>query len=146
MLTKNGNVFFGQKTPTVSTSWILTNGNILASNNGVSPSSLNNTYYNEFGIIVGSSDIEPSVNDYCLKDEKSLTQISTSKTNSSSYTDDFMMNVQTVIKNNTNNNVVVKEVGLIARNYYGNILLIREVLQEPITIQPNKSYLFNMTI
>ena len=146
MLTKNGNVFFGQKTPTVSTSWILTNGNILASNNGVSPSSLNNTYYNEFCIIVGSSDIEPSVDDYCLKDEKSLTQISTSKTNSSSYTDGFMMNVQTVIKNNTNNNVVVKEVGLIARNYYGNILLIREVLQEPITIQPNKSFLFNMTI
>ena len=144
MLTKNGNCFFGKNTPTSANAWILTNGQTLAGNNGVSPSAINNV--NNFYIIVGSSNIEPSVDDYYLKDAKALTKISSTRTNPDSNSD-FMINVQTVLKNETNETIVVKEVGLIGTGYNSwTFLLLREVLPEPIIIQPNKKYLFNMTI
>lgn len=103
-------------------------------------------------VIVGSSDTAPTTSDVNLASRiLSLTKTTSVAINPSNYSS-FMYSVQTTYKNNTNENITVKEVG-IATSFINlddssnaGILIVREVLDAPVVIKPQKSYTFSITI
>lgn len=146
MLTKNGNCLFGNKIPTSPCSWILTNGQELGSGSSVSPN-----YTSTYKICIGTGNGQPSINDYNLENRiYGITTISSSFSFSNNYTKDYMFSVQTLFKNNTSEDIVVKELGIIRTgnswSYDWEMLISREVLQTPIIIKPNKTYAFSIII
>lgn len=113
------------------------------------PSVLNNTY-----MAVGESGGNPSVDDInLLSSINVLTLVDSSSTinRTPSYEDNYLYSFSVTYKNNTAYSVVVREVGLFARlmnhlnEYVGTVLLARETIS-PITIQPQKTFTFTMTI
>ena len=145
MLTKNGNVLFGSKTPSSACEWILTNGQTLANNNRVSPS-----YSSTYEICIGNGNGQPSINDYNLENRISITIISSNISFSNDYTKDYIFSIQTLFKNETSEDIIVKELGIIRTgSSWSNpweMLISREVLQTPIIIKPNKTYAFSIII
>lgn len=103
-------------------------------------------------VIVGSGNTAPTTNDFCLSSRiSSLTKTTSTAINPSQY-NSFMYSIQTTYKNNTNENITVKEVG-IATSFINlddspnaGILIVREVLDAPVVIKPQKSYTFSITI
>lgn len=104
---------------------------------------------------VGAGTTAPTIDDYCMESEiTDLQQLSLyTRPN---YTDDSgnvpyitdILNVTATYRNNTSNDITVTEIGFGVRSYGNNAdyLLCREVLDEPVTIEPNKVYTFTMTI
>jgi len=113
-------------------------------------------------IILGSGDTPPTPDDYCLDSWIPTTELSvqsfdcfcfTGQTNLNEYIGGF----QATFKNMTNENKTVKEIGLI-KDIYDNsqggnfrsqrtkVLLVRNVLDNPIIIKPNELYTFNLIL
>ena len=61
-----------------------------------------------------------------------------------------MYSIQTTYKNNTNENITIREIGIATGNYSDlddyKLLIVREVLDSPVVIKPQKSYTFSITI
>ena len=113
-------------------------------------------------IILGSGDTPPTPDDYCLDSWIPTTELSvqnygcfcfTGQTNLNEYIGGF----QATFKNMTNENKTVKEIGLI-KDIYDNsqggnfrsqrtkVLLVRNVLDNPIIVKPNELYTFNLIL
>ena len=101
-------------------------------------------------ILVGSGTSEPSSSDYklenCISDLTDCGQyIASSSVN--------LFSVNRILQNNTDEDVVINEVGLYHRPAYfdGNtgrtkLLLVREVLPETVTLHPGDSYTFTISL
>lgn len=110
------------------------------------------TTTNEIGtfILVGSGTAEPSLSDYklenCISDLTDCGQyIALSSVN--------LFSVNRILQNNTDEDVVINEVGLYNRPAYGDsdkgrtkLLLVREVLPETVTLHPGDSYTFTISL
>lgn len=110
-------------------------------------------------IAVGSGDTQPALTDYSLESEiNTLTLISFSYPNrESTSTYNFgdrnvLLSATATFKNETANDIEVKEIALYgywsSSNWGDNryYMIAREVLDSPVTIEPNKSYAFSITI
>ena len=118
------------------------NGRAAGSANG-------NSYYSNFGILLGEGDTAPTM------DDKSIEIINTSLTPLAypsiqlDRTQGLFRTLQTV-RNDTANAITIKELGLAAGacnssspyNMLHYILFTREVLDAPVTIQPGETYTF----
>lgn len=113
-------------------------------------------------IILGSGDTPPTSDDYKLDSWIPTSELSVQSFDCFCFTGQENMNeyiggFQTTFKNITNENKTVKEIGLI-RDAYDNaqgnnfrsqrtkILLVRNVLDNPIIIKPNELYTFNLIL
>lgn len=110
------------------------------------------TVTNETGtfILVGSGTSEPSSSDYklenCISDLTDCGQyIALSSVN--------LFSVNRILQNNTDEDVVINEVGLYNRPTYMDsdkgrtkFLLVREVLPETVTLHPGDSYTFTISL
>ena len=101
-------------------------------------------------ILVGSGTAEPSSSDYklenCISDLTDCGQyIALSSGN--------LFSVNRILRNDTNEDVVINEVGLYNRPAYSDsnsgrtkLLLVREVLPETVTLKPGDSYTFTISL
>lgn len=101
-------------------------------------------------ILVGSGTSEPSSSDYklenCISDLTDCGQyIALSSVN--------LFSVNRILQNNTDEDVVINEVGLYNRPTYSDsdrgrtkLLLVREVLPETVTLHPGDSYTFTISL
>ena len=101
-------------------------------------------------ILVGSGTAEPSSSDYklenCISDLTDCGQyIALSSVN--------LFSVNRILRNDTNEDVVINEVGLYNRPNYNDsdkgrtkLLLVREVLPETVTLHPGDSYTFTISL
>lgn len=110
------------------------------------------TTKNEVGtfILVGSGTAEPSSSDYklenCISDLTDCGQyVALSSVN--------LFSVNRILRNDTNEDVVINEVGLYNRPVYSDsvngrtkLLLVREVLPETVTLHPGDSYTFTISL
>lgn len=110
------------------------------------------TTTNECGtfILVGSGTAEPSSSDYklenCISDLTDCGQyIALSSVN--------LFSVNRILQNNTDEDIVINEVGLYNRPAYNDndkgrtkLLLAREVLPETVTLKPGDSYTFTISL
>ncbi len=153
MLTKNGKLAMQTtfyRGTAVFKDFTNTDSTVSSNNWSIFTSSDNKRFY------VGYGTTAPTSSDYSMEDlDTDLTQISIIKTPNASisYSDDFVCSYTATYKNNTENNIVITEIGFGFYNTYGgyssddrNVLLAREVLETPVTIEPNKSYSFSITI
>ena len=126
-----------------------TTGAVSGCNNG-NFDDLLSKYANTYGvrIVLGSGKTAPSNNDYCMENI-----ITTLTLDSGSVSDNLTTNNVSVndnlkylatFSNNTNEDIVVSEIGLIY-NYSVDYLLCREVI-EPVTIKAGESRTFAITI
>lgn len=109
-------------------------------------------------IILGSGDTPPTKDDYCLDSWIPTTDLRVENYNCLiSYTGDEIGGFQTTFKNMTNENITVKEVGImkdIFDNAIGSgydsqrtkVLLVRTVLDNPVIIKPTEIYTFNVLL
>lgn len=97
------------------------------------------------GLLLGSGDSSASVDDYKL--ESLVTDYSVfthSKTSLGTY-DTLCTVFSRTIK--ANSNITIKEYGVVSVDSRGNALLLaREVLPEPVVLQPGEKHTFTMTI
>lgn len=101
-------------------------------------------------ILVGSGTSEPSSSDYklenCISDLTDCGQyVALSSVN--------LFSVNRILRNDTNEDVVINEVGLYNRPAYNDsdkgrtkLLLVREVLPETVTLHPGDSYTFTISL
>lgn len=101
-------------------------------------------------ILVGSGTAEPSSSDYklenCISDLTDCGQyVALSSVN--------LFSVNRILRNDTNEDVVINEVGLYNRPNYSDsdkgrtkLLLVREVLPETVTLHPGDSYTFTISL
>lgn len=101
-------------------------------------------------ILVGSGTAEPSSSDYklenCISDLTDCGQyVAMSSVN--------LFSVNRILRNDTNKDVVINEVGLYNRPNYSDsdkgrtkLLLVREVLPETVTLHPGDSYTFTISL
>lgn len=103
-------------------------------------------------ILVGSGNTEPSSSDYRLDNCVSCL------TDCGQYVvhgNGNLFSVNRILRNDTNENVVINEVGLYNRPFYivnpsnscrTKLLLVREVLPETVTLHPGDSYTFTISL
>ena len=113
-------------------------------------------WLNHYCMVVGSGTTFPTVNDYQLDNEiTSLTKLGETKSQGGYYGSNFILTFQATYKNNTDSNITINEVGVcINGNETGgtsdanadNALILREVLNTPVIIQPQKTYTFSITV
>lgn len=99
---------------------------------------------------LGSGTTEPTADDYSLETPDSNLSLSlainTANTDTPSYEQNYIFISQVTYKNNTNESITVSEIGVIGTiTGYGDVLITRDTFK-PITIEPNKSYNFSVTI
>lgn len=102
-------------------------------------------------LYVGSGTTAETIDDYCLESQiNTLDMISSTGTNSNnpSYIDGYINTFTSTFKNSTNDDIIVNEIGIIGKEItYGvEALIYREVLETPITIAPNTTKAFSVTI
>lgn len=93
-------------------------------------------------LLIGSGDSPESADAYKL--DTLITQYTVLNQNhvfSSTYGGDVLL-INRVIENTSDEAFTVKEVGLFGTNY----MIAREVLTEPVTVQPGEKHTFTMTI
>ena len=76
------------------------------------------------------------------------TGLTSQKQSSIYHTENYMMLINNIVYNNTENDIIVKEVGLAAfsSDSSQSILLYRKVLSTPVTIKPDESYTFTLIL
>lgn len=157
MLTQNGINFLGFALYRCTTFFVDMDGNEQSNSDSNSKNFMTNSSNRRF--YVGTGNTEPTINDYSMDIlNNDLTQLSmvSYPNNSSGYfpsgtgTDknlSCIMSFTATYKNNTENPITIKEIGAgvyLSSSY--DILLAREVLETPVTIEPNKTYSFSITI
>lgn len=110
-------------------------------------------WLNNYCMVVGSGTTTPTVNDYNLDNEIiNLTKLGETKSQGGYYGSNFILTFQATYKNNTDSNIIVNEIGVYVNGYnaydahYDNSLILREVLDTSVIIQPQKTYTFSVTI
>ena len=97
-------------------------------------------------ILIGTGDTAPTYNDYSLENAGSLASVSTNisfDVISENNVIKFRTLITKSVNNNTQDTVTIKEIGVYKRVYTTseassqNILISREILSEPIVIEPN---------
>lgn len=86
----------------------------------------------EYGILVGTNDTPPSINDYAIEKIEHGSSpgqlyyyaVTVTKKTEASY---IVIEIKRTFGNNTDNDIEVKEYGLVGRTRSGDILLAREV-------------------
>jgi hypothetical protein len=113
-------------------------------------------------IILGSGDTPPTPDDYKLDNWIPTTELSVQSFDCFCFTGTERLNerigaFQTTFKNVTNENITVKEIGLM-RDAYDNaqggnfrsqrtkVLFIRNVLDSPVIVKPGELYTFTLTL
>lgn len=115
-----------------------------------------NSYANSGGgsvwLDVGYGDTPETFDDIKLSNsnysDRKLTVLSMTSLSKSSKE---LINITETVRNDTDNNAIVKEIGYICNpTYQGNlnycVLLMRKVLDNPVTIAPGESYSFNYIV
>ena len=95
--------------------------------------------------MVGTGDTEPKETDYKLDNYVEMTPIAQSQNGGAGN----ILNASRTLRNDSSSPVIVKEVGLYFKaNGSGRLklLLARDVLPTPITMQPGESYTFTFKI
>jgi hypothetical protein len=96
-------------------------------------------------LLLGSGDSSASIDDYKL--ESLITDYSVlthSKTSIGTYDTLCTVFSRTI---EANSNIIIKEYGVVSTDTSGNTLLLtREVLPEPVVLQPGEKHTFTMTI
>jgi len=143
MLTLNGKALYGSQDIDDGIFLKLTNGSM-------SDSTFAKKNINEVSIILGSDGREPTVNDSHIYGEWSsdaLSKISETRSYVTSYSQNYILMVQATFKNNSlDNNIEVKEIGLVAGSGYYSYLISRDVFDSPIIIRPQATQSFTVTI
>ena len=150
MLTKNGMAImrlladYGRKSTTVkNTSGV--DSTLFPNSNSYG------VFLTNLKVYVGSGTTAETIDDYCLESQiNTLDIISSTGTNSNnpSYIDGYINTFTSTFKNNTNADITVNEIGIIGKENTYNVeaLIYREVLDTPITIAPNTTKAFSVTI
>ena len=112
----------------------------------INPALSSRTPKSTLGILIGTGDTPPTYDDYTLENRVTLTSVSTNI----SYdvvTENNVVKFRTLltktVNNNTQDTVTIKEIGVHKGIYttnnttYQDILISREILSEPIVIEPN---------
>jgi hypothetical protein len=108
-------------------------------------------------IILGSGDTPPTPDDYCLDSwipTTDLKIVTYGAINCKGYDDDIIGGLWGAFYNYTNENITVKEIGIIVDSFYyqdnssihTKYLLGREVFENPVIIKPQEGCTFNFTI
>jgi hypothetical protein len=112
-------------------------------------------------IILGSGDTPPTPDDYKLDSWIPTTELSVQSFDCFCFTGTEQLNekigaFQTTLKNVTNENITVKEIGLMRDTYDRNdsdwdnkrtkVLFVRNVLDNPVIIKPGELYTFTLTL
>jgi hypothetical protein len=108
-------------------------------------------------IILGSGDTPPTPDDYCLDNwipTTDLKIVTYGAINCKGYDDDIIGGLWGAFYNYTNENITVKEIGIIVDSFYyqdnssihTKYLLGREVFENPVIIKPQEGCTFNFTI
>lgn len=127
------------------------NGSVAGGTSANNVFSSNN--YNK--ISVGSGDTLPSIDDYSLENKiTDLTLVSrTMEPNAPEYQQaNKIVTYTATYQNNTSNPITINELGIESGEGYtgsgwgGIVLLCREVLEEPLVIEPNEAYTISITI
>lgn len=99
------------------------------------------------GLALGDGNTPPTVDDYKLSGNL-ITGLRTQTQNTTANNNSITFSI--IVTNNTNNSVTVKELGLAGcyssgDNYY-TVLLTRDVLSDPVTLNTGDSKTFSVTI
>lgn len=99
-------------------------------------------------LLLGTGDTAPTVDDYKLDsiwtEYAVITQVCS---NMNANYDSNAFFISRSIQNTSSEPVTVKEQAIcLCQRYGGNVIIAREVLTEPVTLQPNQKYTFSMTI
>lgn len=103
-------------------------------------------------IYVGSGTTEPTLDDYNLENiDSRLSLVTKSGTNTSenaSYEQNYIASFSATFMNKTEDDITISEIGLIGESssYQKKAMIARDLLDEPRTIHPGKTYTFSMTI
>ena len=103
-------------------------------------------------ILLGSGTTAPTVDDYDLDNYIStLSVISNSYNNiQPSYNDNLIASAGTIVRNNTNQDITITEVGLCSTHNSSDpdmyILYAREVLETAVVLHPGDTYSFAMQL
>lgn len=118
---------------------------------GVSPNLLGQ-FMESLRIYVGSGTTEPTLDDYNLENiDSRLSLVTKSGTNTSenaSYEQNYIASFSATFMNETEDDITISEIGLIGESssYQKKAMIARDLLDEPRTIHPGKTYTFSMTI
>lgn len=99
-------------------------------------------------LLLGTGDTAPTIDDYKLdniwSDYTVITQVCS---NMNANYDNNAFLISRSIQNTSSESVTVKEQAIcLSQRYGGNIIIAREVLAEPVVLQPGKKHTFTMTI
>lgn len=145
MLNKNGKQFYRPLTRKTSENGKLKT--IEGTNYNAPPS---NNDFRFYEVRVGSGTTEPTMDDVDLEAYvSSLTKISNTEKYPSDYDANYIASYTTSFKNNTDVDVTISEIGVFyAYQYSGvsNICMVAREVISPVTIAPQKTYTFSMTI
>lgn len=106
-------------------------------------------------IVVGAGNTAPTTDDYILEDEitTGLTVVATGNSKGRqyfAYDDYYIAYASATFRNDSDADIVVREVGIYTKpqsySEDNTILVAREVLSSPVTIHPQESYSFTLTI
>ncbi len=108
-------------------------------------------------LILGSGDTPPTPDDYCLDSWIPTTDLKIAAYGAircKGYDDDIIGGLWGTYYNVTNENITVKEIGIMVGGFYyendayvyTKYLLAREVLENPVIIKPQEGCTFNFTI
>ena len=125
---------------------------VLESKDSGSPSVIGG-FLNSLTIYVGSNDTPVTSGDYTFNEGNlGLTKVTSSGTNNSSeasYANNYIASFSATFRNDTNSDIIVKELGLIGNTNgqgYINLAMIARDVIDPITIAPGEVYTFTMYI
>ena len=112
-------------------------------------------YSTSIGVVwveVGFGNTAETPNDYCMDEENYYSnKLTVTASGVASHSDREFFSIYAIFRNDGNEDVVVKEVGVEGNPTKGynagyhasNVLLMRKVLDTPLTIAPGESYSFN---
>ena len=147
MLTRNGKalLFVNKQYNRASIALVATDGTIQTFS--ASASDYYNKIYANNKLVVGTDSGEPTVDDSNMIIDSNLTVVSRSNTtnNSASYANNYILSCTATFKNSTNNPITIRQVGIVTDSNSYIFLMAKEKISS-VTIQPQHTYTFSLTI
>ena len=142
MLNKNGKIFFRNYTASGDRAFKTVSGG--------DPITCATSVTGCYGVWVGSGDSDVTMDDYNLESKiETLTEVSQSQDYGDTYNDNYLGIYAGTFKNNTANDITVKEIGVFYYNNYTtnpNPFMIARQVISPVVLQPGDTYTFTVTV
>ena len=149
--TKSGTGIY-MRLPSVSTEYFISNNPLELSNDTLT-NAIQGSYYGfNFGVVLGGGGTPPTVNDYKLENRYNYNQFQL--ISKSGNFNNSQITLTITVKNITEENISVQEVGIACNNNNTStmntgrvsLLLTRSVLTQPVVIQPEEIKTFTASI